>query len=182
MVSIAVFSGSKSGRGEDYVFQARRLGEELAKRRIHLICGGSATGVMQAVAEAVLESGGLVSAVIPLEMNAQESVHDSIACVRIVGTVEERKKVLQESADAFLMLPGGIGVMDEFFTVYSQAKLGNHSKPIGILNTGNFFAPLFSFLENMAEQGFVKEKYLDLLLIEEDPLSLLDAILSLKYS
>lgn len=176
MASIAVFSGSKSGKDVAYEMQARKLGQEFAKRGIRLICGGGATGLMKVVAEAVLENGGTVSAIVPSEMNAQEPVNDKITCIRIVATVEERKKVFQESADAFIILPGGIGVMDEFFTVYSQAKLGGHRKPIGILNIENFFASICSLLENMIEQEFMNAKYLSLLLIKQDATTLLDAI------
>jgi hypothetical protein len=135
---------------------------------------------MKVVAEAVLENGGSVAAVVPSEMKSHEVVNDGISCVTTVATVEERKRKIQELSDAFLVLPGGIGVMDELFFIYSEAKLGKHRKPIGVLNTEGFFSPIISLLKSMALEKFIKEKHLELIKFGNDPSTLLDEILNVK--
>lgn len=176
MVSVAVFSGSALGQDSDYVVNARKLGKEFAQRRIRLVCGGGGTGLMKVIAETVLENGGEVSAVVPLEMADREIINEGIAHVLTVATIDDRKKTIQSMADAFVILPGGVGMMDEFFYVYSQAKLGIHGKPIGMLNTNGFFSPVLTILENMVCQNFMKEKHLALISVSEDPSVLMDTL------
>lgn len=182
MVSVAVFSGSGVGQEKDFAVQARKLGEEFAEREIRLICGGGGGGIMKVIAETVLKNGGNISAVVPLDMAGKEIVNEGISCVTTVATIGDRKEIIQSMADAFIILPGGVGMMDEFFYVYSQAKLGIHNKPIGLLNTKGFFSPILSMLENMVSQNFLKEKHLKLITVSEDPSVLLDSLLHVRLS
>ncbi|MDR6742038.1 uncharacterized protein (TIGR00730 family) [Herbaspirillum sp. 1173] len=177
MLSIAVFSGSSSGLDPSYGESARELGRALAKLKIRLICGGGDTGLMKTLADAVLESGGNVLAVVPEEMEGKEAVNKGVTQVQIVPTISDRKRKIQEMADGFLVLPGGVGMMDEFFYVYSQAKLGVHAKPIALLNTNSFFSPIAAMLNNMVSQNFIKEKHMALISFCDDPTKLLSDII-----
>ncbi|MDD9966315.1 MAG: TIGR00730 family Rossman fold protein [Myxococcales bacterium] len=177
MQRICVFAGSSAGAKPAYLRGAARFGSELARRGLGLVYGGGARGLMGALADAVLEGGGDVIGVIPRSMVEREWAHPRVTKMQTVGDMHERKALMNQLADAFVALPGGIGTLEELFEVYSWAQLGFHHKRVGILEVEGFYAPLLGCLDRLVDEGFVGRQTRSLLLLETDAGRLLDALL-----
>jgi uncharacterized protein (TIGR00730 family) len=173
MERITVFCGSKEGSRPEYARAAQLLGRHLAELDIELVYGGGSIGLMGILADAVLEAGGRVIGVIPMALAQKEVMHEGLSDLRMVRTMHERKAMMADLADAFIALPGGLGTMDEFFEIVTWAQLGEHAKPIGLLNTFQFFDPMLRFIDHMVHEGFLKSKNLDLFVQADQPDSLL---------
>jgi uncharacterized protein (TIGR00730 family) len=137
------------------------------------VYGGGGVGLMGAVADAALRAGGQVIGVIPQALVDKEVANHRLSDLRVVGSMHERKALMADLSDGFLVLPGGIGTMDEFFEVWTWGQLGLHAKPCGILNVGGFFDPLLAFLDRLVEQRFVRPEYRAMLLVSGDANGLL---------
>ena len=172
--SLAVFCGSRIGASGVYIEVAKKLGQELAKRQITLIYGGSSVGMMGAVANAVLESGGQVIGVIPEFLDDKERSHKNLTELIIVDSMHERKTKMSDLADGFMALPGGPGTLEEFFEIFTWAQLGLHQKPIGLLNINHYFDLLISLFNQMANEQFMDEKFRSMALVDTEPQGLLD--------
>lgn len=170
--TICVFCGSSSGRDPIYLEQARKLGETLADNNIRLVFGGSNIGLMGVLAGAVMDNSGYAIGVIPERIHAMVS-HRPLSEEHIVGNMHERKALMYQLADAFIILPGGLGTLEEFLEAFTWNQLGYHLKPIGILDANGFFASLLDFFKHMVAEGFCKQEQLDTLVIEKDPKHLL---------
>ena len=162
--SICVFCGASTGRAEAYADAARAVGATLAARGIRLVYGGGRLGLMGAVADAALAAGGEVVGVIPRGLVDRELAHPGLDELVIVETLHERKFEMEERADAFLALPGGLGTLEELAEVLSWAQLDLHAKPIGLLDVDGYFRTLEGFLDHAAREGFVAERHRRLLL------------------
>lgn len=171
---ICIFTGSRAGARSEYVEAAREIGRELVEHSYGLVYGGGNVGLMNVVANTVLELHGHVTGVIPDILVGKEVAHRGLSDLRIVQSMHERKAVMAELADGFIALPGGIGTLEEFFEVLSWAQLGIHNKPCGLLNVGGYFQHLIEFLDYAVEQDFLKPKHRSLLIVEETPPRLLD--------
>ena len=175
---LCVFCGSKHGRQVAYTNAARKLGRVLAERGIGLVYGGGDVGLMGEVANAVIEDGGEVIGVIPGFMVGAEVAHHGLTELRVVASMHERKEVMATLADGFVGLPGGWGTLEELFEMTTWGQLGLHHKPIGLLNAGDFFADLVSFLDHAVEQGFIKAPHRGLLAVDDDVDRLLDTLIA----
>ncbi|HAY35267.1 MAG TPA: TIGR00730 family Rossman fold protein [Ignavibacteria bacterium] len=173
MKSICVFCGSNSGKGTDYLVSAQKLGKLMAGKGIELVYGGGNVGIMGELANTVLQYNGKVTGVIPEDLVAREVAFKDATELKIVKTMHERKALMSELSDGFIMMSGGIGTLEEFFEAWTWAQLGIHSKPIGILNTDNYFGLLIDFINKAVGEKFVHELYLDMIIVDEDPDSLL---------
>jgi uncharacterized protein (TIGR00730 family) len=173
MKSICVFCGSSSGTSPIYLEVAQRLGLVLASANITLVYGGASIGVMGALADAALQANGNVTGVIPYMLNKREVVHTGLTDLRVVGSMHERKALMVELADGFIALPGGIGTLEELFEVWTWGQLGVHEKPCGLLNVNGYFNPLLAFIGHMVAQGFLREEHRSLVLVDDDPETLL---------
>jgi uncharacterized protein (TIGR00730 family) len=162
--SICVFCGASAGRGEAYRAAATSVGQTLAARNIRLVYGGGRLGLMGAVADAALAAGGEVVGVIPRGLVDRELAHRGIGELVIVETLHERKFEMEERADAFLTLPGGLGTLEELAEVVSWAQLDLHAKPIGLLDVDGYFERFEAFLDHAVEEGFVAERHRRLVL------------------
>jgi uncharacterized protein (TIGR00730 family) len=171
---IAVFCGSSNGATDLYIKGAKKLGEELARRNISLVYGGASVGVMGAVADAVLESGGHVIGVMPAFLEEREIAHKNVSELIVVESMHERKAKMAELADGFISLPGGPGTLEEFFEIFTWAQLGLHHKPCGLLNINEYYTPLVSLFNHMTEEQFLQEKYRAMALVDTEPQGLLD--------
>lgn len=180
MKKIAVFCGSSDGSSKSYREGAVRLGEELAKRGITLVYGGSSIGLMGTVANAVLQGDGKAIGVIPKLLVDKEIAHQELTELYTVDTMHERKAKMAELADGFIAMPGGPGTMEEFFEVFTWAQLGLHRKPLGLLNINDYYNPLIALLDHMVEQQFLQEKNRSLALVDSDPGILLGKLFSNK--
>jgi uncharacterized protein (TIGR00730 family) len=157
--SISVFCGSSAGTKEIYTQQAFDLGKLFAMNNIRLIYGGASIGVMGAVANGSLSANGEVVGVIPHFLNKKEIAHTGITELITVETMHERKLLLHTMADAFIILPGGYGTLEEMFEAITWSQLGLHNKKIGILNLNGFYDQLILQIEKMITEGFIDQKY-----------------------
>lgn len=176
LTSVAVYCGSNSGIDPVFGLATASLGQALGERGIQLVYGGGHVGLMGIIADAVLESGGEVRGVITEALRAKELAHQGLTSLEVVGTMHERKAVMADAADAFIMLPGGFGTFDEFFEVLTWTQLGIHHKPCGILDVAGYFAPLRAMLDNAVAAGFVHPAHRDMVLVDDSPASLLDRL------
>jgi uncharacterized protein (TIGR00730 family) len=176
MTSICVFTGSSRGARPEYVAAAAELGTLLAARRIRLVYGGARVGLMGAVADAALASGGDVVGVIPAALVAKEVAHTGLTDLRVVDSMHERKALMSDMADAFVALPGGWGTLEEFFEVLTWAQLGLHRKPCGLLNAHGYFDRLLAFLDHTIDEGFVRPRNAELIAVSRTPGELLDRL------
>jgi uncharacterized protein (TIGR00730 family) len=163
--NIAVFCASSSGTNPAYQAAAEQLGHALASRGIGLVYGGSNVGLMKAVAEACMTSGGKVIGVIPEVLVELEVAHRGITELHITSTMHTRKALIGEKADAFVALPGGFGTFEELFEVLAWHTLKLHAKPILLLNTNGFYDKLLVFLDHCVAEGLLKPRNRELLLV-----------------
>lgn len=170
---IAVFCGARTGNDPRHAADAVRLGSFLAERGIGLVYGGGSIGLMGVLAEAVLDGGGEVIGVITESLLKSEVGHTGVTELKVVATMHERKACMAELADAFVMLPGGFGTLDEFFEVVTWRQLGIHDKPCGILDPQGYYQKLTAFLDEAVSSDFVTTANRDLVVLAATPESLL---------
>ncbi len=178
MESIGVFCGSYVGSRVEYSQAARRLGQELVRRGVQLVYGAGSIGLMGILADQVLELGGRVIGVIPAHLSTQEVLHERLSKLHVTGSLLERKLLMMELSDGFIALPGGIGTLDELFEVYTWAQLGRHSKPIGLLNSCDYFDPLQELINHSIREGFTRTDFRQLLTVESNPDVLIDRMIA----
>ncbi|MFL5319487.1 MAG: TIGR00730 family Rossman fold protein [Myxococcaceae bacterium] len=177
MQSVCVFCGSRPGSRPDYLDAAKQLGRVLASSGRTLVYGGASIGMMGALADAALEAGGRVIGVMPHGLARREIAHGFLTEFHAVGSMHERKALMEKRSDGFIAMPGGFGTLDETFEIITWAQLGMHTKPVGFLNVRGFFDPLMQMVENAIESGFVPAEHRALLLVDseaEDLLSKMD--------
>ncbi len=177
---ICVFCGSRPGVRQEYVKAAHALGEILARSGIELIYGGGNVGIMGEIANSVLNNGGRATGVIPKTLVDKELAHRNLTALRVVTTMHERKALMSELSDAFIALPGGIGTLEEFFEVLTWAQLGFQKKPCALLNTAGYYDHLISFIDKMVEDRFLDEGHRGLMMIEKDPVTIIEKINNFK--
>jgi uncharacterized protein (TIGR00730 family) len=171
---ITVYCGSSPGANPAYMLAAARLGEVLAGRGLGLVFGGGNVGLMGQIAKAAGAAGGEVIGVIPRRLVQREVALTSLADLRVVENMHERKALMAELADGFIALPGGYGTLEELFEMLTWGQLSLHQKPCGLLNIAGYFDSMLSFLDHVAEQQFIDPEHRAMLLVEEDPEILLD--------
>jgi uncharacterized protein (TIGR00730 family) len=172
---VCVFCGSSPGSDPAFAVAAEGLGRALAAQGLGLVYGGASVGLMGRLADAALAAGGEVIGVIPKAMVDLEVAHHGLADLRIVDSMHARKALMAELSDAFIALPGGLGTLDELFEILTWAQLGLHHKPIGLLDVGDYFAPLLGFLDGAVAARFVAAAHRAMLLYEHHPAALLAA-------
>jgi uncharacterized protein (TIGR00730 family) len=175
---VCVFCGSSIGARGAYADAAASLGRELAARRIGLVYGGAAVGLMRVVAEACRTGGGSVTGVIPDSLVEAEVADRELDDLRIVGTMHERKAVMAELAAGFVALPGGLGTFEEFCEVLTWSQLGLHvpAKPCALLDVDGFYAPLLELFDRAVAEGFIRTEHRRLVLAASDPAGVLDLL------
>jgi len=168
LARVAVFLGARDAKHPIYKEQVQMLGKAIAKHKIELVYGGSNTGLMRDLADAALQQQGRVIGVTIHALADREAPHLGLSELYRVDTMHQRKAKMTELADAFIIFPGGVGTLEEFFEVYTWARLGFHSKPIGLLNIQGYYDPLLNLLDAAVEEGFVDQKGRDMLMCETD--------------
>lgn len=174
MKRITVFCGSSFGTDNIYKLQATLLGQSLAKRNIELVYGGANVGLMGAVADGALKSGGRVIGVLPGFLKDKEIAHEQLTELIMVESMHERKSKMNELCDGVIALPGGYGTLEEFFEMLTWGQLGLHKKPVAILNIDGFYDPLIKLVQIMVDKGFLKPVNQQMLLIGDDIDELID--------
>lgn len=173
---VCVYAGSAPGAIPDYAEVSTRAITEVVRRGANVVYGGGSLGLMGVLADATLAAGGEVTGVIPRFLDDREVGHHGVTDLRVVDTMHERKMLMAELADAFLVLPGGIGTLEEVVEMLSWSQLGLHRKPIGLLDVDGFWGPLVALLDHMTAERFVTVDHRRLLLSDPDPVALLDAM------
>jgi len=152
---IAVFLGSSPGRRPEYAATAAEVGRLLAAEGIGLVYGGGSVGLMGVLADAALAAGGEVIGVIPERVFAAEVAHQGLTRLEVVGSMHARKARMAQLADAFAVLPGGLGTMDELFEILTWRQIGLHDKPVALVDAGDFWDPLIAVVDALVEDEFV---------------------------
>ena len=174
--SVCVFCASSLGARPLYAESARGFGAALAARGITLVFGGGCVGLMGELADATLAAGGRAIGVIPRPLVEREIAHRGLTALHVVETMHERKQMMVDLADAFVMLPGGFGTWDEFCEVATWAQLGIHQKPLGVLNIGGYYDPMLAMADRAVTEGFVNAVRRDNLVVDDDGARLLDRL------
>lgn len=156
--SICVYCGASDGVNETYIRLAERLGAELARRGIRLVYGGGGVGLMGACARAAHSAGGGVLGIMPRFLLQKERIFTDVEH-RIVDDMHTRKMMMFEEADAFIVLPGGIGTLEEAVEILSWARLNLHAKPMAFLDEDGFWQPFFDLLERIIDGGFIPPEF-----------------------
>ena len=173
MKSIAVFCGSSSGLNPVYTNVTKVLGETMAEQEITLVYGAGNVGLMGVVADAVLSKNGKVIGTIPQFLVDKEVAHYEITELIITATMHERKQKMVDLAEGVIVLPGGIGTLDEFFEMFTWQQLGLHDKPIGILNVNGYYDHILAHIQHMVKEGFLKDFHGDRIMVDADPIQLI---------
>jgi uncharacterized protein (TIGR00730 family) len=169
MKNLCVYCGASHGSNPAFTHAATVLGEVIARRNLTLVFGGGSVGLMGAVADSTLHHGGKAIGVITELLRDKELAHARLTRLDVVRTMHERKLAMADLADAFVVLPGGYGTLDEMFEIIAWAQLGIHSKPIALLNTHRFFDRLMEFLDHAGDLGFLRLDHRSQIILEEDP-------------
>lgn len=180
--SLCVFCGARFGVDPAARDTAVQLGALLASEGITLVYGGGGVGLMGLVANAALAGGATVIGVIPQFLLKREAGHPDLTETVVVQTMHERKLQMFERSDAFVVLPGGLGTLEEFFEVLSWRTLGLHSKPIVIIDQGGYWQPLAALLRGVVEGGFAERTHLDHVAFVSDLEDVLPAIAAMPRS
>lgn len=175
-MKVCVFAASSRSIDEAYFEEARALGAELARRGHAVVFGGGTSGLMGAAARGATAEGGELIGVAPRFFDQPGILYEGCTQMLFTETMSERKKLMEDMSDAFVTLPGGIGTFEEFFEILTLRQLGRHNKPIGVLNTRDYFAPLHAMFEASIQEGFVKPACRALYAMLDDPEALLDYI------
>lgn len=171
--SIAVYCGSSIGNKTQYAETAKELAKLMAAENIALIYGGAKVGIMGIMADEMLKHGGTVIGVIPKLLVDKEIAHVGVTDIHIVESMHERKARMADLSDGFIMLPGGPGSLDEFFEIFTWAKLGYHTKPFGILNVEQYYDLMIQFIDHSVSQGFLHQEHRDMIQVDACPNTLL---------
>ena len=156
-MKICIFCGANASIDPEVDRQVKILMEHFATHQVELVYGGAGIGIMGALATELMLKGGRVTGVIPQRLMKKEIAHGGLTSLHVVTDMHERKKMMYDLSDAFLIFPGGMGTMDELFEILTWKQLGIHHKPIAIFNINNYYGHLISFLNHAVEKGLIKE-------------------------
>lgn len=173
-MNICVYGASSNAIDKEYIIAGEVLGEEMAKRGHALVYGGGANGLMGAVARGVSKGGGKIIGVAPSFFEVDGVLFDKCTEFIYTETMRERKQIMEERSDAFIMTPGGVGTFEEFFEIMTLKQLARHSKAIAVLNTKGYYNIIEALMKEIAESGFMRRESLELYKFFSEPHSLLD--------
>ncbi|HSE64424.1 MAG TPA: TIGR00730 family Rossman fold protein [Thermoanaerobaculia bacterium] len=155
---VSVFCGTSATRDPVVEKEIRTFGQEVARRGITLVYGGSSLGLMGTLADAAISAGGKVIGVIPETLVGREAAHKGVE-LKVVDTMHDRDQTMSDLGDAFVAFPGGFGTLDQLMEMITWKQLGIHGKPIVIANLGGYFDPLVQQLENAIRSGYARPEH-----------------------
>lgn len=173
-MNICVYGASSNDIHQSYIEAGEELGRRMADRGHGLVFGGGGQGMMGAAVRGITERSGRSVGVAPSFFNVDGVLFDRCTEFIYTETMRERKQIMEDRADAFVMTPGGIGTFEEFFEILTLKQLGRHNKPIAVLNTNGYYDNMVQMLKTTVEEGFMKAACLDLYGIFSEPDALLD--------
>jgi hypothetical protein len=162
ITNVCVYCGSSSNVDDGFKKAAAKMGQLIAAQGWGVVYGGGRVGLMGLVADAALEKGGSVIGIIPEHIQAREVQHTDLTELHVVDTMHVRKAMMVEKSQAFVILAGGLGTLDEMFELMTWKQLGLHDKPIVIVNINNYWTDLLEMINHIASEGFMRETDLDL--------------------
>jgi uncharacterized protein (TIGR00730 family) len=177
---ICVFCGSAGGDNPDIRVAAEQLAIQMSKCGTELVYGGGHVGLMGTLADALLSAGGTVTGVIPKDLVTNELAHPGVTRLHVVQSMHERKALMNQLSDGFIVLPGGFGTLDELCEVLTWRQLGIHDKKIVLLNVNGYFDALLNFFYHACATGFVTEKNMNFLSVVDTPKQALDNLANNK--
>ncbi|OGR88605.1 MAG: Rossman fold protein, TIGR00730 family [Elusimicrobia bacterium RIFCSPLOWO2_01_FULL_60_11] len=160
--SVCVFCSSSDGVDKAYYEAAAELGREISKRGLTLVYGGSDIGLMGELARTVHKGGGKVVGIIPKVLHGKVRPFNNYHELVVTDDLRHRKTLMETRSDAFIILPGGFGTLEELLEIVTLKQLGHHTKPIVIINTKSYYAPLLDMFEEMFKKEFARSRYRDL--------------------
>lgn len=179
--SVCVYCGSAFGNDDAYKTAARDLGQVLAGAGLRLVYGGGGVGLMGETARAVHAAGGEVLGIMPQFLRTREILYDDVE-TRVVSNMHERKMMMFEESDAFVVVPGGVGTLEEVIELLSWRRLDLHKKPVIFLNTNNFWAPFYALIEHTQKAGFTPATFTQTYISVDSVEEVLPAILNMQTS
>ena len=173
MKKICIFCGSSMGFDPIYKEKAAELGHVLADHGCELLFGGGSVGLMKVIADVMMERGCKVTGTITQHLLDMHVGHPEIDELIVVESMAERKKILEDMADGFIALPGGIGTMDEFFEAYVLSQLRVFDKPVALFNVNGYYDGIVAFIKHIADEGFMRREHAENLIVSDNPKDLL---------
>ena len=174
MNKICIFCGSSMGFDPIYREKAAELGKVMAERQCELLYGGGSVGLRKIIADVMLDNKCKVTGTITNHLMDMEVGYNDIDELIVVDSMAERKKILEDMADGFIAMPGGIGTMDEFFEVYVLSQLRVFDKPVALYNINGYYDDILRFIDRAAKEGFVRKEHALNLIVSDDPKELLE--------
>lgn len=165
---ICLYGAASNNIDKKYITATEKLGARLAEEGIGYLFGGGAGGMMGAGARGVTSENGEIIGIVPSFFNVDGVLFDKCDEIIYTETMRERKRTMEEMADAFIFTPGGVGTLDEFFELLTLKNLSRHNKPIAIYNVDGFYDRMFDFLRELIDKGFIDSKLFDLVFISND--------------
>ena len=178
-MNVCLYGASSNEIDAKYIAATEALGEALAQAGHGMVYGAGGCGLMGAAARGMTRHGGHIVGVVPEFLNVDGILYDKCDEMVYTETMRQRKQIMEERSDAFIVTPGGIGTYEEFFEIYTLKQLGRHQKPIILYNIDGFFDRLYDILKGLVQDGFMRETCLDLLTFAATPeevLTQLDAV------
>jgi uncharacterized protein (TIGR00730 family) len=155
MKKLCVFTGAATGTDPRFVAAADQLGQILASRNLGLVYGGGKSGLMGKIADAVIAAQGHATGIIPKFLDNVEIAHRGLDDLRVIDTMHERKNMMYETSDGFIIMPGGLGTLDETMEIITWRQLGLHRKPIIIVNLYGYWDHMLLLFQNIIDEGFM---------------------------
>lgn len=175
---ICVFGAASPTIEHEYIEKVEQMGKQMARRGHSLVFGGGGNGLMGAAARGVHSEGGYILGVIPKFFDEEnvEAIFDSCNELIMPDTMRERKQIMEDNSDAFIIVPGGIGTFEEFFEILTLKQLCRHNKPIAVYNIKGYYNEISTVLEQAMKKNFIRENCMELYEITDDPEKLFDYI------
>jgi len=173
---LCVFCGTQLGHRAAYSAAAREVGRLVAREGITLVYGGAQVGLMGVLADAALTAGADVVGVISADLLAREIGHEGLTELHVTASIAERKARMAELADAFMVLPGGLGTLEEAFEMATRTQVGLSEAPVGLLDVDGFFGPLVAYLDRAQAEGLIAPHNRAIVRVGADPARLLDEL------
>ncbi len=176
MKNISIFCGAHEGRNPEYAKAAESIAKAVAKKGINIVFGGGNVGLMKIISDTALDNGVEVLGISLKSLHALELVNPRVDEIVVSDTLLDRKDEFMSRSDAFIVLPGGVGSLDELAEIMASNQLGIINKPVGILNTEGYYDHLLNWFNKAVDEGFISSKNLDELLVADSPDELIDMI------
>jgi|TARA_B100000925_G_scaffold13880_1_gene9683 uncharacterized protein (TIGR00730 family) len=180
MNHISIFCGAHEGKNPKYAEAARSVSECIAKQGINVVFGGGNVGLMKIISDTALDNGVEVLGISLKSLHALELANPRLKEIVVAETLLDRKDEFMSRSDAFIVLPGGVGSLDELAEIMASNQLGIINKPVGILNTEGYYDHLLEWFNNAVKEGFISSSNLNELLVSDSPEELVDMVVNHK--